>query len=529
MRLYGAIVIAALAALTAFAAYRRSRVRELAPAPGPATRSPGRAGFALPRDFGYHEAWDRRIGVGLLAILVAGWCVVLGWLVGQPGTVRVAILGAVLAAFAGLGAISARLLVPALIAWLAALGLVRRLVTEFVEPTTYDLLLLVAPSIIVVILVGTPAATRVLRESTLAKLVAALGILAVLAAFNPAGGSPLAGASSLMFVLVPILAFWVGTRIDDRILRGALILVAALSVVAATYGLVQSFSGFPSWDRRWIETSGYTALNVGRGHPPVRDVLLRVRIHRVPSIGVAVIVAGLLHRGRLLPVLRPSSCSSASRSSPPRPVERHLQVVAAIGLMVAARFRLSLGMRIATAIAIAVALVLLLPVVVSSLDPDPIDDPLIAHQVEGLADPNNADVSTLDIHMTILVEGVQSAFSNPLGSGLSDTTIAAEKFGGARGPGEGDPAVAAVGMGLPGLAVYLAIFALRNRPPLRARASAGRLPLTWRTGPADRHRPPVAQRWPVRGGSAPVAGPRLGRGNPPLRGDAAVDRPAGRP
>ena len=61
-----------------------------------------------------------------------------------------------------------------------------------------------------------------------------------------------------------MLAFWIGRAAgDDGLVRGVLKLYAGLSLVAAAYGLYQTFIGFPVWDQRWILQGGYAALNVG--------------------------------------------------------------------------------------------------------------------------------------------------------------------------------------------------------------------------------------------------------------------------
>ena len=85
-------------------------------------------------------------------------------------------------------------------------------------------------------------------------------------ALNPLQGGLLVGFGGLLFLFVPMLAFWVGRSLaDDATLRHLLGLLASLSVITGIYGLVQQFAGFPSWDQRWINTNGYTALNVGNG------------------------------------------------------------------------------------------------------------------------------------------------------------------------------------------------------------------------------------------------------------------------
>jgi hypothetical protein len=112
-----------------------------------------------------------------------------------------------------------------------------------------------------------------------------------------------------------------------------------------------------------------------------------------------------------------------------------------------------------------VVLLALVPTVVRTLAPSKFgsgaQSQLVAHEVQGLSDPFNSKESTAGVHLSLIVDGVKSAFHNPLGQGLSSITIAGAKFGGAvNGNSEADPSNAAIALGLPGLIAYLAVLIL---------------------------------------------------------------------
>ena len=418
---------------------------------------------------------------GALIMLVVIGSALAGWLLSYPGGSRLAIVGVMLAAVAGLGAMSARLLVPALMVWLAALGLMRRLLTELVEPTTFDLLLLVGPSVVIALLIGTSTVRGPASRSRLTRLVAVLAVLAIVAAVNPLNGAPVAGIGSLLFVLIPLLAYWIGVRIHDTTLMDSLLIVGALSVVAAAYGLYQSFEGFPSWDRHWIETSGYAALNVGGEIRSFSSFSSASEYAAYTAVGLTIVCAFLFRRGRFLPMMLPliALLGTALFLASSRGVV--FKMVAALGLMLAAR----IGMRFSAAVAVALALVLLLPPAVSKIAPENSGNPVIAHQVGGLANPTSQETLTLDIHASIVADALGQAVRNPLGSGLSKVTIAGGRLGGGStevGGGvagaETDIESSAIAMGIPGLLVFLAVLGLGfSRLFGLARDEPGFLPL----------------------------------------------------
>ena len=150
--------------------------------------------------------------------------------------------------------------------WLIALGMVRRLVGSGSSGGLGDPLLLVGPAVLLLLFLVASGRGALRQRSRLANAIGLLSLLVLVEALNPFQGGLLVGLAGLLFMLVPMLAFWVGrSLLDDVTLRRLFQLVAVLSVVSAIYGLIQQFVGFPSWDERWITSSGYVALNVGNG------------------------------------------------------------------------------------------------------------------------------------------------------------------------------------------------------------------------------------------------------------------------
>ncbi len=400
---------------------------------------------------------DRRV---VAAVVATSSAMVLGAGLTHHTLVRILFLIAGIPGVVGLALVAPVTLVVTLAVWLAALGLVRRLVDSTAGAVTGgfgDPLLLIAPMVLVVL---TAVAVRrgALRDrSRLANAVLALSALALVEAGNPLQGSPLVGVAGLLFILVPMLAFWVGrSLVDDTAFRRLMVLVAVLGVGACGYGLVQQYRGLPSWDVAWVRTAGYTALSIGSGIRSfgtmsssseyaaflgVGLVICMACLSRLPVVPVALAAGGLLAFGMF---------EDASRGVV-------VLAVAAAALMWAARR----GMRPQAALLVGVLGLVVLVVAVGHAagSPSATTSALVAHQVQGLANPFNSADSTLPGHFSEMVTGLRSALTLPIGHGTGSVTIAASRFGGNASGTEVDPSNMGVALGLPGLIAYLVVAA----------------------------------------------------------------------
>jgi hypothetical protein len=348
--------------------------------------------------------------------------------------------------------------------WLVALGMVRRLIGSGSSTSLGDPLLLVGPGVLVLLFMVACGRGSLRSRTPLANLVALLSLLALVEAANPLQGGLTVGVGGLLFILVPMLAFWSGRALlDDASLRRLFGLLAVLSVLAAFYGLVQQFVGFPSWDARWISSSGYSALNVGGVIRAFASFSSSQEYAEFLGIGLVVLVANLGGARRAFLPLQLSAIALVGTAlvleSSRTPV---VLTVVALGAMAAAR----VGLRPGAALLVGLSAVAALSVALGHVS---VSTPtsataganptgvLLQHEISGLANPTGDD-STLSGHLSETFSGIVSAFSLPIGHGTGSVTLAAGRLGGSNVGTEGDLGNAGKALGLPGLLLYLLTF-----------------------------------------------------------------------
>jgi len=349
---------------------------------------------------------------------------------------------------------SPRTSIMALIAWLATFGTIRRLLLPSGGASGSDPLLLVSPVVVGLLVVAATRNGAFKNLTTLTRNVLVLSAVILLAALNPLQGGLAVGAGGLLFVLVPVLWFWIGRGlVDDGLLRRILQIVSYLAVGAAVYGLIQVSWGFPRWDERWIEAKGYASLYVGQSVRPFASFSSSSEYVGLLAIGVVIWVLRLRGSTRRLPAV--AALTILSWALVVASVRGALVVVpVAVGMTLAASRGFGFGR---TALA-GLGALLVLGVAVSFFDGARVSSALISRQISGLADPFDPDKSTLPLHIEALVNGLGEGVRNPVGNGLGVITIAAERFGvGASLSTDVDPSNVAVAMGIPGLLAYGAV------------------------------------------------------------------------
>jgi hypothetical protein len=382
--------------------------------------------------------------------------VLLGMVVQDPSRIRPAIAFVAVIFLVGVASRSPLLGLLSLFVWLVALGMTRRLVSELVPITHTDPLLLVEPLLLTLLALAAAKAGAFRGLTTLTKGVLVLSLLALLAAVNPAGGIT-ANVGGLLFIFVPMLGFWIGRQyLDDAGLRALLKLVAGLAIVAAIYGLLQTLSGFPSWDQKWINDVTYAALNVNGVIRPFGMFSSSAEYGTVLGLGIVIWLA----LGRRLAVL-PLTLGALALLVPALVLESArgavIGTLATLGLLIGARRGLSLGLSVGIGALLLVALVVGLRHYGPSTYSSSTSGALLSHQVQGLSDPLNPQTSTAGIHLSLIENGVKESFTQPAGQGLGAVTIAGAKFGGLAKGTEADPSNVSVAMGLPGLVAYLVV------------------------------------------------------------------------
>jgi len=412
-----------------------------------------------------------------------GWAAVLGglagigMLLGNQNGVRLAV--AITAAFLLIvfAPRSPRFVLTALVVWFITLGLARRLISGL-SPNQEggDPLLLVGAATWTLLAVLALRRGASANRERLTTAVLVLMVLLAASAVNPLQGGLTVGLSGALLVVVPMTAFFVGrTLLDDDLFRRLLFLAAALGLVAAAYGLYQTFLGFPPWDERWIAEHGYAALSVGG---VIRAFASFSAASEYASfLGIAIVVwvvhaRGVARAWIALPALALLGTALWYESSR----ESLVLTVVAVGAVLAARAGLTVG----RALFLGAAALVAFPIVIAQLAPAQFSnasaDRLVQHQVEGLTNPFG-EGSSLPLHINLVIGGLANAIHDPLGVGIGAVTIGGEKFGGAFRQTEADPSNVAVAAGLPGLLAYLAVAVLAF-PRLYREAARRRDPLS---------------------------------------------------
>lgn len=400
----------------------------------------------------------QRLLLGLAVVLASAYA---GRLVTDPSRLRIGLALALGALVLGLALIDPGRLLYVLVPWLAVLALVRRLVTEAAPATSHDVLVLVGPLAFSLLALTAAGCGALRHRSWLTNGVLALSVLALLGAANPLQGGLSAGVGGLLFVLTPMLAFWVGRVLDDRAFLAVFKIVAALAIPAAIYGLTQTLSGFPHWDVDWINQVGAAStLGVGGVIRPFASFASTTEYVMFLGVGVLVwIVFGLRPIGFGISLAVVGLLGAAVFYSGVRGVLVMLAV--ALALIGAARVRLPMLLSFpalaGTLFLLSFAAGQLIPDRGVAGDANAGTTALAAHQLEGLAHPLSRGASTVPLHWKEVVTGFQSVAHDPLGVGTGAVTLAALKFGAAPRTGEADPPNVAVAFGIPGLIAYLVV------------------------------------------------------------------------
>jgi hypothetical protein len=382
----------------------------------------------------------------------------LGRYVATSLSIRVAITLIAVPLIVAIGFRAPRFLLFSLLTWLVVLGTFRRIVALGSGNAKADVLLLIGPVAVGILVLVAAQHGAFERMTALAKVVMALSVLVVLSTLNPLQGSALTGVAGLLFVLVPMLGFWVGRGlVDDRTMRRVFWAIAGFAVFNAIYGLAQVHVGFPRWDQHWLDTEAVTVIQIGGQVRSFGTFSAASEYARYLAIG-AVILLWLTPGRRWVPVALPASLLLLVALVYESSRGVLVWLAATTGILFAARKRLSMPV---AAIA-GVVLVLGVFTMVRHVVPDP-SSPLLAHQVEGLQDPLNPDSSTGPGHFSRIVKGIGSIADRPLGSGVGTVTLASKTFGGFARTTEADPSNISVALGLPGFVLWLGLVFLGLR------------------------------------------------------------------
>lgn len=313
--------------------------------------------------------------------------------------------------------------VLATLTFLPFLAFTRRLLIEDAGWPSNDPLLLVGPVVVGALVVRLFVVEgRSLAPDRLSKLVLALVVIATIQVFNPAGLGLTTGVTGLMFVLGPLLWFFVGREIaDDALVRRLLVVVVVSAAAIAVYGLLQSESGLPSWDIQWLDVTsgeGYTSLEVDDALRPWGTFSSSLEYALWLGVALTIAVALALHRSAYLLLVTPLIAAAVFISG-----TRAALLGALFGIAVIIGLRTRRGGASLLTVVVGVAIIVgglatLGPRLQQAAGQGGND--LVQRQVGGVTEPFS-EKSTVGLHWQLLVDGVTDGFTQPLGSGTGST------------------------------------------------------------------------------------------------------------
>ncbi len=353
-------------------------------------------------------------------------------------------------------------------AYLFLMGDMRRILAIAAPQPAFDPLLLIGPGMAA--LLAVPGFYHLKLRDNLSKGMLALLVIMALEIFNPSQGSLAVGFSGAFFYIVPVLWFWVGRSfaspaLVERILYHVLL---PLSVLAALFGLYQTFFGFLPYQQLWVNsaTRVLTSLYVGSSIRPFGFSISPAEYATLLEFGLLVTVAALFARQRAWIVFLPLLAMALILES-----SRGFVVAATFALSVVWVMRRGQKLRPATVVTMlafgVLSLVFLSTIAARFSSPETpasrhntAAQNELAHQLGGLAHPFDAKYSTAGTHAAMVTSALTNAITHPLGSGLGYTTFAAEKINGSsktQGSSELDLSDMFVALGVVGGLVYLSI------------------------------------------------------------------------
>lgn len=422
--------------------------------------------------------------------------------------------------------------------FLVLLGFIRRLLIPFAGWSPNDPLLLVGPAAAVTIWFFSRRTTPA-RPSFLSVIVTALTLWVVAQLANPNEPGLLVAAQGLLFYLGPLLWFFVGLHLTGSLHDRVLKTLFWMNVPVVVHGLYQTFFGLLPFELTWLGVSGQSgAIYVGGFRVrPFSTLVSPQEYGHFLSIALMIIWARLLRgegqRGRQFAFFGVTAMALFYQAS------RGILLLFILGLVVVTvvHLRSLLAFLVILLAGVGLSLWVGAQDVSSTGSEDQVVGPnstdvLVRHQLSGLTNPSQ---STASLHAALVVESLGKGLDNPLGLGVSTSTLATKKAGitGERlRSAENDFGNVPAALGFPGALAYVAIlfsgfaraiWLQRWRPSARHLAWIGILTVTlgqWLGGGLYAVAPII---WITLGGVARESAALMGSGGRPRTAIGELD------
>ncbi|WP_040952937.1 hypothetical protein [Gorillibacterium massiliense] len=265
-----------------------------------------------------------------------------------------------------------------------------------------------------------------LDDSKFFSLVRWLLFVHIMQVFNPMQGSLLAGMAGAMFYITPLMWMTLSRQhFSEKMMIRFIKVIPIIACILALYGLKQIYLGFYSFEITWMNMTNYSSLNVQGMMRAISTFTSANEYAQFLSISAVICWAFMLKaNSSKLPFLLPLPLLFYA-------IFMTSQRGAALTTMIAISLLsiLSARTRKSRTIVTIVTLLITTGAYIAIININPNDNALIAHQVDGLANPLDDEHSTVGLHWKIIMDGFVRGLTNPLGYGLGTGSIAGAKLG----------------------------------------------------------------------------------------------------
>jgi hypothetical protein len=344
------------------------------------------------------------------------------------------------------------------IIFLFLLGDIRRITASVVGSPSLDPLLLIGPFVTIWLVVPIFINSFHLK-GLIDKLTFALMVVMLLEVANPRQGGLTVGLAGVMFMLVPVLWYWVGRRYGTIQLVQVLLyrVIIPLGTCAALLGFYQTFVGFLPWEQAWIDKviSQYSALNVGGFVRAFGFSVNAIEYADLLLISCAVCVAAVISGKKIYAFFLPLLIAALFLESSRGPIIKLVLVIAAAWACSREARGWIVRFPVALLVIGCVGTLLLSSFLSGDQRPKSAAGSSIQHQANGLLHPTDSRYSTATVHSNMFLDGVLEGIKSPLGFGIGATTLASGKLSDSgAGSTEVDISDVFVSLGLAGGAIY---------------------------------------------------------------------------
>lgn len=390
-------------------------------------------------------------------VLVFGLCVASVFTVTtlvMVGQVRLAVTVVATGLLVSLAMVRVQAAIIAAIIYLVLMGDLRRLLIPVAGWSGTDPLLLVGTAFAALLCAYGWSSKAIRLDTSLARWIFALMVVMLLQIFNPQQGGLQVGVAGTIFLLAPLLWFWVGrTYATPAFIKILLFkVVVPLAVLATLMGYYQKLYGYLPYQMEWYNIAGYTALGtLDTGLAPISFFASATEYGNFLIIASIVLWAAVLHRHQAGLLLIIPFFVSVVLSGSRGPVVKILGMAVVLWAILGETRPVWIA-RGAFALFVCVIGLIWSLSQVSQLNLDPTFQSKLDRQAK-LLEQSEAG-STTDIHGTLMLNGYRRALRDPLGRGLGATSAAALKFGGSHNTTETDTGDVIVATGIVGGVIY---------------------------------------------------------------------------